>query len=53
MSEPRTTVSVTRRQVELAQATVEADRALRRSPDPLLLKIATAGDQVRPGRLAG
>lgn len=40
-------------QVELAQAKVEADRALKRSPDPLLVKIATAaGQQTSRRRLA-
>lgn len=53
MAKPRTTISVTRRQVELAQAKVEADRALQRSPDPLLLKIAAAGDERSTDRLAG
>lgn len=43
MTKPRARVKVTRRQVELAQAKIEADRALKRSSDPLLLKIATAG----------
>ena len=47
------TIRVTRRQVELAQAKVEADRALQRRPDPLLVKIARAGDGGGSGRLAG
>ena len=44
-------VRVTRRQVELAQAKVEADRRPR--PDPLLVKIAAAGEQEDRRRLAG
>ena len=44
MSKPRTQIRVTRRQVELAQAKVEADRALDRRPDPLLERIASAAE---------
>jgi len=44
---------VTRLQVELAQAKVEADRALQRRPDPALVKIASAGRTDSSGRLAG
>jgi hypothetical protein len=51
MSKPK--IRVTRLQVELAQAKVEADRALQRTPDPLLVKIAKAGDAAGTGRLAG
>jgi hypothetical protein len=51
MAKPK--IRVTRRQVELAQAKVEADRALQRSPDPLLVKIAAAGEKTTPDRLAG
>ncbi len=50
---PAVKVTVTRRQVELAQAKVEADRALRRSPDPLLVKIASAGGQRTTDRTSG
>jgi len=46
-------IRLSRLQVELAQAKVEADRALQRQPDPLLLKIAAAGEAPRRGRLAG
>ncbi len=53
MAKPAAKIQVTRRQVELAQAKVEADRALRRSPDPLLVKIASAGGQRTAGRVAG
>ncbi len=53
MTKPKAQIRVTRRQVELAQAKVEADRALERSPDPLLVKIATADGQRTAGRLAG
>lgn len=51
MSKPK--IRVTRLQVELAQAKVEADRALQRTPDPLLVKIAAAGRSADRGRLAG
>ena len=51
MAKPK--IHVTRRQVELAQAKVEADRALQRRPDPLLVKIASAGRPTGSGRLAG
>jgi hypothetical protein len=51
MSKPK--IRVTRLQVELAQAKVEADRALQRTPDPLLVKIAKAGSDSGTGRLAG
>ena len=44
MTKPRTQIRVTRRQVEVAQAKVEADRALDRRPDPLLEKIAGAAE---------
>lgn len=50
MAKPAARIQVTRRQVELAQAKVEADRALQRSPDPLLVKIASAGGQQTTGR---
>lgn len=53
MAEPRAKMSVTRLQVELAQAKVEADRARGRSPDPLLVKIAGAGQLPAADRLAG
>lgn len=53
MAKPRAKIRVTRRQVELAHAKVEADRALERSPDPLLVKIATAGGERTAGRAAG
>lgn len=46
-------IRVTRRQVELAQAKVEADTALQRTPDPLLVRIASAERSQRSGRLAG
>lgn len=49
MTKPRAQIRVTRRQVELAQAKVEADRALKRSPDPLLVKIASADGQRTAG----
>jgi hypothetical protein len=52
MSKPK--IRVTRLQVELAQAKVEADRALQRRPDPALVKIASAGREPGSGsRLAG
>jgi hypothetical protein len=51
MSKPK--IRVTPLQVELAQAKVEADRALQRRPDPLLEKIASAGRRTGSGRLAG
>ena len=53
MAEPKAKIRVTRRQVELAQAKVEADTALDRSPDPLLVKIASAGGHQAARRLAG
>ncbi len=53
MAKPKPQIRVTRRQVELAQAKVEADTALERSPDPLLLKIASAGGRQAGRRLAG
>ncbi len=43
-------ITVTRRQVELAQAKVEADRALHRDPDPVLVRVAAAGDRSSTGR---
>ena len=51
MSKPK--IRVTRLQVELAQAKVEADRALQRKPDPLMVKIAKAGESAGASRLAG
>jgi hypothetical protein len=51
MSKPK--IRVTRLQVELAQAKVEADRALQRRPDPVLVKIANAGQVPGSGRPAG
>lgn len=53
VAKPKATITVTRGQVELAQAKVEADKALKRSPDPLLVKIATAGHEQPSDRLAG
>lgn len=53
MARPKAKIRVTRRQVELAQAKVEADKALERSTDPLLVKIASAGGQRAARRLAG
>lgn len=53
MAKSRTKIRVTRRQVELAQAKVEADQALERSPDPLLVKIASAGELRPTDRMAG
>lgn len=51
MAKPK--IRVTPLQVELAQAKVEADRALQRRPDPVLVKIASAGRASGSGRLAG
>ena len=53
MDKPKATIRVTRRQVELAQAKVEADRQLRRNPDPVLVKVATAGAQPSARRVSG
>lgn len=52
MAEPRK-IRVTRLQVELAQAKVEADRALRRRPDPVLVKVAAAAPSPPARKLAG
>lgn len=53
VAKPKAKIRVTRRQVELAQAKVEADTALQRTPDPLLVQIASAERSQRSGRLAG
>ncbi len=53
MAKPKASIRVTRRQVELAQAKVEADKELKRSPDPLLVKIAAAGGRRNSAPLAG
>ena len=49
----RATIRVTRAQIELAQAKLEVDRMLKRSPDPLLAKIAAAAPPASAKRLAG
>jgi hypothetical protein len=53
IAKPKAKIRVTRRHVELAQAKVEADKAIERSTDPLLVKIAGAGRQYAARRLAG
>lgn len=48
---PRKTVRVTRKQVDLARAEVNAFRAIGRTPDPAVVRIAEAAP-AKPGRSA-